>query len=47
MKTPEVDQEEFKKSNYVFIRHGQSQFNYDLLVARSVYGENSEEAKKV
>ena len=42
-----MDPEELKANSYVLIRHGLSDFNIKALIAKTDYGENSEEFKAV
>jgi broad specificity phosphatase PhoE len=47
MITPEMSEEEFKKSPYVLIRHGLSIFNYNIKQTDVEFGEGSAESRAV
>ena len=47
LETPAMNPEEFEQCSYVLVRHGLSVFNYRALVAKTEFGEDSEQFKAV
>ena len=47
METTPMNPEEFKACSYILIRHGLSEFNIKALIAKTEYGEGSEEFRAV
>ena len=47
LETPEMNEDEFKASPYIMIRHGLSEFNYRIMVTDHEFGLGSPESRAV
>jgi broad specificity phosphatase PhoE len=47
LETPEMNEDDFKISPYILIRHGLSEFNYKIMCTDHEFGEGSAESRAV